>query len=131
MAEVGASPGCGALAVLPEDACPLAELARVAGWLAGQSAGQCGACMNGLPAIAGALRQIVTGDPDGHAEYLVRRWSAMVRGRGACKLPDGAVQFVLSGLDAFAGHLEHHRRGDRCPGFSADQVLPTPDWRTS
>ena len=131
LAPLGAAPGCGALTVLPETCCPLAELSRVADWLAGQSAGQCGACTNGLPAIAGALARVVRGDPDGAALGLVRRWAAMVRGRGACKLPDGAVAFVLSGLEAFAPHLAVHRDGPGCEMTGHQALLPTPQWRTS
>ena len=126
LAAAGASLGCGAVAVLPSGCCPLAEVARVAHWLAGQSAGQCGPCANGLPAIAGALVQLAAGDPDGRAEVLVHRWTAMVEGRGACKLPDGAAHFVLSALDVFAGHLAEHRRGGRCPNPDARPVLATP-----
>ena len=51
----GAAFGPGVLVVLPASACPLAETARVTSYLAGQSAGQCGPCLNGLPALAEAL----------------------------------------------------------------------------
>ena len=133
LGRLGASPGCGVVAVVPLSGCPLAETARVADWLAGQSAGQCGPCANGLPAIAGALRELVDGDPSGLAAARVHRWSAMVRGRGACKLPDGAVGLVLSALDAFGPHLEEHRVHGPCPGTAQAPVLPVParrGWRS-
>lgn len=112
LAGVGATPGCGVVAVLPPEACPVVEVASVASWLAAQSAGQCGACVHGLPAIAGALGAVVTGGPvTDRAAADVRRWAAMVRGRGACRMPDGAVGFVTSALDVFADHLELHAAG--------------------
>ena len=52
LGRVGAGLGCGAISVLGPDRCPLAEVARVTRWLAEQSAGQCGPCVHGLPAIA-------------------------------------------------------------------------------
>lgn len=126
LARLGASPGCGVVAVVPSSGCPVAETARVAWWLAGESAGQCGPCVNGLPAIAGALVELVDGDPAGTAAARVRRWSEMVRGRGACKLPDGAVGLVLSALDTFGDHLEEHRRHGRCAANQGPPVLPLP-----
>ena len=55
---LGGSLGCGVVAVLPDRVCPLEESARVVRWLAGESAGQCGPCVNGLPAIAGAIEAL-------------------------------------------------------------------------
>jgi NADH:ubiquinone oxidoreductase subunit F (NADH-binding) len=110
----GASLGCGVVAVLGADTCPLAEVVRVTRWLAGQSAGQCGPCTSGLPAVAGAVEAVRAGDRMGNAEHAARRWSSMVEGRGACKLPDGAVRFVRSALDVFSGHVELHRRLGPC-----------------
>ncbi len=128
LAPFGAGVGCGALVVLPDDVCPLVEVARVAGWLAGQSAGQCGPCRHGLPAIAGALGELATGAGGTPAAEDTRRWSAMVRGRGACKLPDGAAQFVVSALEAFGPHVEQHHRYGPCAAVGARPVLPTPAW---
>ena len=61
LSAVGASPGAGLIAALPADSCGLAETARVARYLAGESAGQCGPCVFGLDAIAGALEDLAAG----------------------------------------------------------------------
>ena len=50
-----ASLGARAVVALPEGACGLVETARVAHYLARESAGQCGPCVHGLEAIAGSL----------------------------------------------------------------------------
>lgn len=131
LSGAGAGLGCGVLAALPRRACGLAESARVARWLADQSAGQCGPCVHGLDAIAGAMAVLVRGDRDGHALHQLSRWTAMVRGRGACKHPDGAARFVESSLRVFADDIAGHRRRGPCPAARAP-LLPTPSqtgWR--
>jgi NADH:ubiquinone oxidoreductase subunit F (NADH-binding) len=125
LAAAGASLGCGAVVALPEDVCPLMELARVTRWLAGESAGQCGSCMFGLPAIAGAVEDLAAGGRPRESLAALHRWLPMVDKRGACKLPDGVVRFVSSGLQVFADHLAEHRR-HTCRHTGAAAVLPVP-----
>ena len=127
---VGASLGCGLVAAVPTDACGLLELARVARWLANQNAGQCGPCVNGLPAIADALAALYHGDRHRVAERRLNRWMDMVNGRGACKHPDGVVRFVSSGLQVFAEDIRRHRHNGPCS--TARPLLPVPatgGWR--
>jgi NADH:ubiquinone oxidoreductase subunit F (NADH-binding) len=129
---VGASLGCGVFVVLSSDTCGLAESAAVARWMAGENAGQCGPCVNGLPAIAQGMRTLVAGDPGGRAEQQVRRWIEMVKGRGLCKHPDGAARFVSSSLDTFADEIERHRTRGPCAATHAPRILATPrpgGWR--
>jgi NADH:ubiquinone oxidoreductase subunit F (NADH-binding) len=115
------------VSVIGDGVCPLEELARVAGWLASQSAGQCGPCALGLPAIASAVAHIAdTGDADGRAGIATDRWTDMVKGRGACKLPDGAARFVQTGLRVFAAHVAEHRAHGPCAAHGAPAVLPVP-----
>ncbi|WP_244301793.1 NADH-quinone oxidoreductase subunit NuoF family protein [Microbispora triticiradicis] len=121
--EAGGELGAGIVVVLGEDTCPLGETARVAGYLAAQSAGQCGPCRLGLPDLARAFRQLQDGDPDG--PEAVRRAAAAVKGRGACFHPDGSARFVLSALDAFADDVEEHRFHGGC-GRETKGVLPLP-----
>ncbi len=72
-------------------------------------------------------------DRNGNAEAAARRWLEMVAGRGACKLPDGAVRFVSSGFTVFAEHVAEHARHGRCRAFHAPAILPVPrpdrSWR--
>lgn len=115
--------GARAIVVLPADTCAVGEVARVTRYLAGSSAGQCGPCVHGLDAIAGAMEQLATGSAD--AAPRIRRWADMVAGRGACRHPDGATQFVASALDVFAGEIASHVRYGRCPS-RVRGVLPMP-----
>ena len=123
LSAVGASPGAGLVAALPADSCGLAESARVARYLADESAGQCGPCVFGLDAIAGALEDLAAGRsfrPD-----LLRRWTAQVDGRGACHHPDGAVRMIRSALRVFGAEIDRHARG-WCAGRRPAGVLPVP-----
>jgi NADH:ubiquinone oxidoreductase subunit F (NADH-binding) len=132
MRGTGANPGCGVVWALPEGACGLAESARVARWYADQNAGQCGPCINGLPAIADALAAIVAGSRPVEAATALRRWLQMVTGRGACRHPDGASRFVASAMRVFAGEIDLHARRGPCPASRRPGVLPTPKgdgWR--
>jgi len=122
LAQHGASLGARAIVALPEGACGIVETARVARYLATESAGQCGPCVNGLESISGALWELAHARRDGRTD--LRRWVELVRGRGACKHPDGAARFVKSSLECFAAEIDLHLRG-RCSG-NGRAVLPLP-----
>ncbi|HLX19280.1 MAG TPA: NADH-ubiquinone oxidoreductase-F iron-sulfur binding region domain-containing protein [Gaiellaceae bacterium] len=120
---LGASLGARAIVVLSQDACGLAESARVARYLADESAGQCGPCVFGLAAMADALERL---DVD-----RLARLAPQVARRGACAHPTGATRFVASAVDVFAAEVRRHGQGDCC-GASHPHVLPlgaSRDWR--
>lgn len=121
LAAAGASLGAGAIVVLPSAACGLDQAARVARYLADESAGQCGPCVHGLAAVAGALEGLVDGLGDTRAQAF--RWLGQIRGRGACRHPDGAVRFVESALAVFRDEIDLHLR-NRCGGRRGE-FLPT------
>ncbi|MFI6282768.1 NADH-ubiquinone oxidoreductase-F iron-sulfur binding region domain-containing protein [Streptomyces sp. NPDC050988] len=121
--------GAGVLAALPADRCGPAETARVLRYLALESAGQCGPCLNGLPRIAAAFRTLAAPGPQGTARDDVARWAGLVEGRGACHHPDGTVRLVRSALTTFAAELEAHARG-LCTATDRTPLLPVPDHRS-
>ena len=111
--SVGCSLGSGVLIALGESACGLHESARVIDYLADQSAGQCGPCVHGLRAIADSFAAIADGVAHERERDRLLRWTAEVRGRGACHHPDGAARFVESALSVFEAEIDWHRRS-RC-----------------
>ncbi len=131
LGRVGASLGCGAISVIGTGSCGMREVAAIAAWMAGQSAGQCGPCRNGLPAIAVALDNLTAGDRSHRWEKQLRRWLDLVDGRGACHHPDGTARMVRTALSTFAHEIDNHRRHAPCPAHRT--VLPLPDpggsWR--
>jgi len=122
---LGAAVGAGVLAALPADRCGLAETARVARYLALESAGQCGPCFNGLPRIAAAMAHLAGPRPDPRARADLERWAGLVTGRGACHHPDGSVRFIRSALRVFAAETGLHEQG-RCSGTDPRPFLPVP-----
>lgn len=111
LAAFGAAPGAGILMVLARGECGLARTAQITGYLAEQSAGQCGPCANGLPEIAEAMGRIGRRDRDASLPRRIRELTTLVVGRGACHHPDGTSRMVLSALDAFEHDLRAHAVG--------------------
>ncbi len=125
----GWSLGPGVIAPLWEPACGLAETAAIADYLASESAGQCGPCLFGLPALAKTLRLLRDGKlwRDGTRRLL--RDVRAVDGRGACHHPDGAARLASSMLEAFDGDVDAHAAGHPCQD-SGRTTLPVPAART-
>jgi len=121
----GASLGAGVVLVLSDGACPVAETARLAGWLAAESAGQCGPCVHGLDAIAASLREIVAGTAR-EGPRRVARLAELARGRGACRHPDGAARMALSAIEVFARELADHAEHGPCERCRRPPELPLP-----
>ncbi len=115
LAAAGGMLGARAVVVLPHGSCAVAELARVARYLADESAGQCGPCVHGLAAVAGATESLLASDRSDD-DLRIRRWLEQIRGRGGCHHPDGAARFVESALDVFAAEVARHALGRPCDG---------------
>jgi NADH:ubiquinone oxidoreductase subunit F (NADH-binding) len=128
---VGAAPGCGLLGVLPHDACPLRETARIVRYLAGESAGQCGSCVAGLPGLAGGLEALAAGTARRRGVAKLSALADTVLGSGACAHPDGVVRLVRSTLEVFDDDVVRHLGGGPCRGADHPAVLAVPDARTS
>jgi NADH:ubiquinone oxidoreductase subunit F (NADH-binding) len=124
--SVGASLGTGVLVVAPTTSCGISETDRVLQFLATQSAGQCGPCHVGLPAIAETFHQVAIGRARPAALDLLVRWSHDIRGRGACRHPDGAMLFLASAMEVFAADLRHHLRHGACRYSAQPSLLPIP-----
>ena len=120
----GASLGAGVVLLLSEHACPVAESARVARWLAGESAGQCGPCLNGLDALATTVEAIAGGVAEADAPQRIARLTKLVRRRGACGHPDGADNFITSAMETFAAEFAEHARYGPCETCAAPRELP-------
>ncbi|MET9619188.1 MULTISPECIES: NADH-ubiquinone oxidoreductase-F iron-sulfur binding region domain-containing protein [unclassified Streptomyces] len=124
LSAVGGALGAGAILPIGPETCPLGESLRVANWLAAETAGQCGPCRLGLPAAAGGLSDLLNGGGPAALEAL-REVTQAVKGRGACKHPDGSARFFNSTLSAFTDDLAAHVLDGGC-GRPTIGVLPLP-----
>ncbi len=106
---LGSTLGAGVVHAPGPGGCPLELTAEIVAHLAASSAGRCGPCFNGLPALAHAVRGLVDGDliARRRAEELV----GLVERRGACAHPDGTSRLVRSALVALADELAAHAAG--------------------
>jgi NADH:ubiquinone oxidoreductase subunit F (NADH-binding) len=112
--DEGLAFGAGIVAFLSKATCPIVASARIAEYMATQSAAQCGPCVFGLRSIADAMGRLSR--LEGHRDDWdnLERWAAQVKNRGACRHPDGAVGMLESALLTFEGELERHWRTKRC-----------------
>ncbi|MEH0108404.1 NADH-ubiquinone oxidoreductase-F iron-sulfur binding region domain-containing protein [Tersicoccus sp. MR15.9] len=120
--RVGASFGAGLVHVLGADVCPHPVVGEILDALAGQSAGQCGPCMFGLPSIATDWHAAGGGPGAAAARERLARRLPVIAGRGACRHPDGAVRQAASALAVFGEHLAQHAAG-HCDAHDAVEPL--------
>jgi NADH:ubiquinone oxidoreductase subunit F (NADH-binding) len=126
LAPHSATLGAGVVLLLSEHACPVAETVRLARWLAGQSARQCGPCVHGLDALATAVAELGQGAAQGKPAQRIDRLGSLVTRRGACGHPDGAVNVIFSALETFAAEFADHARHGACDACARPPELPLP-----
>ncbi|HYM66456.1 MAG TPA: NADH-ubiquinone oxidoreductase-F iron-sulfur binding region domain-containing protein [Patescibacteria group bacterium] len=110
--ERGLSLGCGVIGVQPASRCPVCETSGIVRYLARESSAQCGPCFFGLRSLADACDRIAQSGTNSQDLQRLERWSAEVRGRGACTHPAGAGLFLQSALRTFSNEFAHHRAHD-------------------
>ncbi len=108
LTEAGYGLGCGVVGVLPAGRCPVCETAGIMRYLASESSAQCGPCFFGLRALSDAVGRIAERGANAEDLHRLRRWAVEVRGRGACRHPDGAAIFLSSALDVFGHDFATH-----------------------
>ncbi|GAA1583589.1 hypothetical protein GCM10009828_004610 [Actinoplanes couchii] len=113
LAPYRAAPGAGVVIALPAGSCGLTETARIANYLAGEVAGQCGPCVNGPPRMAETLADLARRRNRPGLPAEVERLARLVSGRVACRHPDGTARLVVSAMRAFDADVSAHLAG-RC-----------------
>ena len=114
MKSAGLTFGCGIVGLLPIDACGVSATARIMGFLAKESAAQCGPCRFGLGALGAVTARVAQGRAGADDLDRIEQLTAVTGGRGACHHPDGAVQLMTSALNVFGDEFRHHARTGRC-----------------
>jgi NADH:ubiquinone oxidoreductase subunit F (NADH-binding) len=106
--------GCGVISVLGSGECGVDQTSRILGYLADQSAAQCGPCVFGLRAIADATDRLASGTGSTDDLARIERWAGQLAGRGACRHPDGAAGLLQSAFEAFGEEWLGHARTGTC-----------------
>ncbi|OBH89542.1 NADH-ubiquinone oxidoreductase-F iron-sulfur binding region domain-containing protein [Mycobacterium sp. E2989] len=114
MRRLGSGLGCGAISVITDD-CPVAVAASVLAYFDRENAGQCGSCFNGTAAMAAAAGALRDGAATTEDVERLRRWSVLLRGRGACATLDAATNVAASLLGQFPAEVAAHLDGT-CQG---------------
>ncbi len=109
----GGALGPGIIDVLDPTRCPLEVVTSFLLYAAGETAGQCGPCMFGVPSVAEAWRRLVA-VPSRRELEGVRAAAGLLPNRGACRFPDGVGRFAGSALRVLEPHLAAHASG-ACP----------------
>jgi NADH:ubiquinone oxidoreductase subunit F (NADH-binding) len=111
LAAYGLAPGAGTVHVLGADDCPLEHVSGVLDYAAGESAGQCGPCMFGVPAVAADFALMTSGRADRHVVQRLRGRLGCFLGEAPCRFPDGVAGFARSALRVFASEVDVHLAG--------------------
>lgn len=107
MKRFGGGMGPGIITVWNPDDCPVDVASRMIAFGAGESAGQCGPCMFGLPALS-ADWAAFSHQPNRETHWQLVSRLGQFGGRGACHHPDGVARFAQSALRALGPELAEH-----------------------
>ena len=108
MRTLGTPLGAGVIFTPGPGECPVRLTSRIVDYLAGQSARRCGPCLNGLPALAAAVRAVADGSG---STDRVTQLAGLVERRGACAHPDGTARLVRSLLVSMPDEVDLHVQG--------------------
>ncbi|HVC99916.1 MAG TPA: NADH-ubiquinone oxidoreductase-F iron-sulfur binding region domain-containing protein [Candidatus Dormibacteraeota bacterium] len=125
LAGRGLKLGAGVLFTLAAGDCGVAATARIVGYLAGESARQCGPCQFGLADLSRLLSLLAEGRGRSVKAGQLERWIGQLSGgRGACHHPDGALGLIRSAIAVFSDDFEAHLRRGACAAAFHDTGLP-------
>ncbi|GED97106.1 NADH-ubiquinone oxidoreductase-F iron-sulfur binding region domain-containing protein [Gordonia crocea] len=100
LARFGTQPGSGVVRVVDDRSDPWPIVLGALAYAAGESSGQCGPCMFGVPALRDGLLSVLVDPAPARITALTRRIEGLP-GRGACRYPDGVAGFLDSALRSF------------------------------
>lgn len=120
---LGSGLGCGAVSVITDE-CPVAVGAAVLAYYDRENADQCGSCFNGTAAMAAVAAALRDGVADTDDVARLRRWSTVLRGRGACATLDAACNIAASMLTMFDDEIALLLVGDRGNAKPYDVLRP-------
>jgi len=124
--SAGCALGCGLLAVASSRLCALKVTHRLLDYLAGESAGQCGSCVFGLPTLVDDLGALIAGRTGRRAPDRLFEAALELEGRGGCGHPDGAIGLLQTALETFRADADRHARKRPCGRTGEGGWFPVP-----
>lgn len=115
IAEAGSRFGTGCIIVLDDATCPLQATLNLIRFFARESCGFCTPCRDGLPYLAQILTSIAAGESQANDLTLLEELCAMIGPQSFCAFAPGAVMPLVSSLQCFREHYEHHIATGSCP----------------
>lgn len=112
MKAYGGAIGPGIITVWDPAENPVEVVSRMLAYGAGESAGQCGPCMFGLPALVEQWRSFVE-VPSAGAHRRISERIELLNGRGACAHPMGVARFAASAVRVLEPELTGRLVGRR------------------
>ncbi len=105
LARSQATLGAGVVLPTTAGACPVQLTSQVVAYLAGERAGRCGPCTNGLPALADACAALAAGHASERTWTVSTSWSACCPGAAPAHTRTATVRLVRSLLRAFPAEV--------------------------
>ncbi len=107
MKRHGGALGPGIVTVWDPARCAVQVAGELIAYAAGESAGQCGPCMFGLPALSQAWYEHAV-RPGAATRHALEQRLGLLDRRGACAHPDGVSRFAASALRTLAPEFAAH-----------------------
>lgn len=113
--EAGSALGCGVVHLVPEGACLVEEVLRLADFFAKECCGQCPACRMETGMLKAILEKVQRGE--GSEELLAQldKLVAFAKGKGMCGFIAMPGPPILSALRHFPEDFHAHLQQKRCP----------------
>lgn len=114
MREAGSALGCGVVRLIPQGACMVEEVLRIAEFFARESCGQCPACRMETNTLVALLQRVQKGQGD---QALLEQFSKVLefnRGKGFCALINMPGPPLLSAIRLFRADFESHLTTGAC-----------------
>lgn len=120
----GINPAAGIIYPLKPHEHPVQVAAGIINYLAGESAGQCGPCFNGLPELAASFTQLlIPGKNHAQIRSEIAAISALVTDRGMCKHPDATAGFAAHTAQKFASVTQQPAQGKAPQGAARSKPI--------
>jgi NADH-quinone oxidoreductase subunit F len=113
--EAGSALGCGVVHLVPEGACLVEEVVRIADFFAKECCGQCPPCRMETGMLKAILDKVQKGDGTAAQLAQLDKVVAFAKGKGLCGFINMPGPPILSAVRHFPQDFQAHLQDKRCP----------------